>query len=48
MQRLLKLEEVEIKVGEEPKGEIMVVSSGDTLRPSGEGTTFTQIIFLFV
>ena len=41
MQKLLKLEEVEVKVEEEPEGEAIVGSSGKELRPPGMGTTFT-------
>ena len=40
-QKLLKLEQVEIKAEEEPKGEIIVGSSGEALRPPGEDTTST-------
>ena len=40
VQKLLKLEEVEVKVEEEPKGEVIVRSSGEVLRPPGAGTTF--------
>ena len=43
MQKLMKLEEVEVKVEEEPEGEAIVGSNGETLRPPGKGTTFTQI-----
>ena len=48
VQKLLKLEKVEVKVEEEPEGEVIVGSSGETLRPPGKGTTFTQINFLSV
>ena len=47
-QRLVKLEEVEVKAEEEPEGEIIVRSSGEALRPPGKGTTFTQINSLSV
>ena len=40
VQKLLKLEEVEVKVEEQPKGEAIVGSSGEVLRPLGMGTTF--------
>ena len=39
-QKLVKLEEVEIKVEEEPKGEIIVGSGGEVLRPPGEDTIY--------
>ena len=39
-QKLLKLEEVEVEVEEELKGEGIVGSSGQALRPLGMGTTF--------
>ena len=39
---------MEVKAEEEPKGEIIVGSSGEALRPPGKGTTFTQINSLFV
>ena len=41
MQKLLKLEEVQVKAEEEPKGEIKVGSSGEELRPPAEGITST-------
>ena len=43
MQKLLKLQEVEVKAGEEQKGDIIGGSSGEALTPPGKGTTFTQI-----
>ena len=43
VQKLLKLEEVEVKVEEEPEGEAIVGLSGDALRPPGMGTTFTHM-----
>ena len=46
-QRLLKLEEVEVKVEEEPKGEVKVGSSGEALRSLGTGTTFHPDKFPF-
>ena len=47
-QKLLKLEEVEVKAEEEPEGEIIVGSSGEALRPTGKCTDFTQINSLSV
>ena len=47
-QKLLKLEEVEIKADEEPEGEIIIGLSGEVLRPPGKDTTFTQINLLSV
>ena len=41
MQKLSKLEELEAKAEEEAKGEIIVGSSGEALRPPGEGTLST-------
>ena len=46
VQKLLKLEEVEVKMGEEPEGEIIVGLSGQALRPPGKGATFIWINFL--
>ena len=48
MQKLVKLEEVEVKAEEEPEGEIIVGSGGEALRPPGEHTTYTLINSLFV
>ena len=42
MQKLLELEEVEMGAEEEPKGEAIVGSNGEALRPLGMGTTFIQ------
>ena len=39
-QKLLKLEEVKVKAEEELKGEVIVGSSGEVLRPLGTCTTF--------
>ena len=48
MQKLLKLEEVEVKAEEEPEGERIVGLSGEAYRPPGKGTIFTKINFLSV
>ena len=37
-QKLLKFKEVEVKAEEEPEGEIIVISSGEALRPPGKGS----------
>ena len=39
VQGFLKLEEVKIKAEEEPKGEVIVGSSREALRPPGTGNT---------
>ena len=39
-QKLLKVEEVVVKVEEEQKGEVIVGSSREALRPLGIGSTF--------
>ena len=46
MQKLLKLEEVEVKAEEEPEGKAIVGSSGEAPRPPSKGTTFTWRNFL--
>ena len=45
-QKLLKLEEVEVKAEEEPKEEVIVGSSGEVLRLPGTGNTFHRDKFL--
>ena len=47
-QKQLKLEKVGVKVEEESKGETIVGSSREVLRPPGKGITFTKINFLSV
>ena len=44
----LLVREVEVKVEDEPEGEIVVGSGGEALRPPGKGTTSTLINSLFV
>ena len=41
--KLVKLEEVEVKVEEEPEVKIIVGSGGEVLKPPGEGTISTYI-----
>ena len=45
-QKLLKVEEVKVKVEEEPRGEVIVGPSGEVLRPLSMGNTFNPDMFL--
>ena len=47
MQKLVRLEEVEVKVEEQPKGETIVRSVGKALRTPGKSTTFTLFEYVW-
>ena len=43
LQKLMKLEEVEVKAEEEPERDLIAGLSGEALRPPGKGTNFTKV-----
>ena len=47
-QKLLKLEEVDVKVEEDPKGEIIVELSGEALRHPGKDFTKVNVLSVWV